>query len=159
MMSETDSGRFVAPEDVESQVFDWGVLKWLSTPEVTGGERFSAGVVRLEPGKGHERHEHPDSDEILYVLSGSGEQELGDETREIEAGELVFVPEGVEHGTINTGWDPLVLLAVYSPPGPEDVLRDLPDCEIVPPGELAAANRGETAGGETAGGETEGGEP
>ncbi|WP_135821582.1 cupin domain-containing protein [Halostella litorea] len=147
-MSDAETGRLVAPDDVESQAFDWGVLKWLSTPEVTGGERFSAGVVRLEPGKGHERHTHPDSDEILYVISGTGEQELGDERREITAGELVFVPEGVEHGTENTGWEPLVLLAVYAPPGPEAELRDLPGCEVVPPGELPAANRGEATGGE-----------
>ncbi|MEF8937732.1 cupin domain-containing protein [Halobacteriaceae archaeon SHR40] len=127
---------FIEPDDVESQVFDWGVLKWLGTPEVTGGDRFSAGVVKLEPGKGHERHTHPDSDEILYVLRGEGEQEVADETREITAGEMVFVPEGVEHGTVNTGWEPLLLLAVYAPPGPEEVLRELPECQIVPAGEL-----------------------
>jgi len=135
----TGDGSFVGPDDVESQVFDWGVLKWMSTPEVTGGERFSAGVVKLEPGKGHERHEHPDSDEILYVVRGEGEQEIAGETRDIAAGDMVFVPEGTMHGTVNTGWEPLILLAVYAPPGPEDVLASLPECEIVPPGELPAA--------------------
>lgn len=132
----TDHENVVGPDDVESQLFDWGVLKWMTTPEVTGGERFSAGVVKLEPGKGHERHTHPDSDEILFVIRGEGEQEVADETRAIETGDMVFVPEGVEHGTVNTGWEPLLLLAVYAPPGPEAVLRDRPDCEIVPPGEL-----------------------
>lgn len=130
------SDYFVAPDDVESQLFDWGALKWMSTPEVTDGERFSAGVVKLEPGKGHERHTHPESDEILYVVRGEGEQEVDDETRDIATGDMVFIPEGVEHGTVNTGWEPLVLFAVYAPPGPEDVLRDLPECEIVPAGKL-----------------------
>jgi len=132
----SESEYFVEPDDVESQLFDWGVLKWMGTPAVTGGERFSAGVVKLEPGKGHERHTHPDSDEILYVVRGEGEQEVAEETREITTGDMVYVPEGVEHGTVNTGWEPLVLLAVYAPPGPEEVLRDLPECEIVPAGEL-----------------------
>lgn len=132
----TDHEYFVQPDDVESQMFDWGVLKWLSTPSITGGERFSAGVVKLEPGKGHERHTHPDSDEILYVIRGEGEQEVADQNRDIETGEMVYIPAGVEHGTVNTSWEPLLLLAVYSPPGPEDVLRELPECEIVPPGEL-----------------------
>ena len=127
---------FVEPDDVESQVFDWGVLKWLTTPDVTGSERFSAGIVRLEPGKGHERHTHPDSDEFLYVVRGEGTQEVADESREIEAGDMVFVPEEVEHGTWNTGWETLILMAVYAPPGPEEVLADLPGCTIVPPGEL-----------------------
>ena len=136
MAPERDSAYVVEPDDVESQLFDWGALKWMSTPSVTGGERFSAGVVKLEPGKGHERHTHPESDEILYVVRGEGEQEVADETHAIETGDMVFVPEGVEHGTVNTGWEPLVLLAVYAPPGPEDVLRDLPECEIVPAGKL-----------------------
>jgi oxalate decarboxylase/phosphoglucose isomerase-like protein (cupin superfamily) len=136
MVAERDSEYIVEPDDVESQLFDWGALKWMSTPSVTGGERFSAGVVKLEPGKGHERHTHPESDEILYVVRGEGEQEVADETHAIETGDMVFVPEGVEHGTVNTGWEPLVLLAVYAPPGPEDVLRDLPECEIVPAGKL-----------------------
>ncbi|MCY3761706.1 MAG: cupin domain-containing protein, partial [Gemmatimonadetes bacterium] len=65
---------FVQPEDVETQVFDWGRLWWLSEPNVTAAERFSAGVVRLESGKGHERHNHPYSEEILYVVRGTGLQ-------------------------------------------------------------------------------------
>ncbi len=131
---------FIEPDDVDSQVFDWGVLKWMTTPEVTGGERFSAGVVKLEPGKGHERHTHPESDEILYVIRGEGEQEVADETETIESGDMVFIPEGVEHGTINTGWEPLLLLAVYAPPGPEELLAELPGCEIVPAGEVPTSD-------------------
>ena len=128
--------RFVDPDDVESMIFDWGVLKWMVTPDVTGSEHISCGVVQLEPGKGHERHNHPDAEEMLYIVRGEGEQEIADETREISAGDMVYIPEGVYHGTINTGWEPLVLIAVYAPPGPEDVLRELPEAEIIPPGEL-----------------------
>ena len=127
---------FVEPDDVESLVFDWGVLKWMVTPDVTGAERMSCGVVQLEPGKGHERHNHPEAEEMLYVVRGEGEQEIGDQTREIQTGDMLYIPKGVYHGTINTGWEPLVLIAVYAPPGPEDILRELPDAETVPPGEL-----------------------
>lgn len=132
----SSEGRFVEPDDVESLVFDWGVLKWMVTPDVTGAERMSCGVVQLEPGKGHERHNHPNAEEMLYVVRGEGEQEIGDETRDIQAGDMLYIPKGVYHGTINTGWEPLVLIAVYAPPGPEDILRELPEAEIVPPGEL-----------------------
>jgi oxalate decarboxylase/phosphoglucose isomerase-like protein (cupin superfamily) len=134
--------RFVSADDVETQLFEWGALKWLNTPDVTGSDRFSAGVVRLEPGKGHERHNHPDSDEVLYVVSGEGEQVVGNETRDIEAGEMVFIPRSVYHSTVNTGWEPLTLLAVYAPPGPEEQLRELPECTVVPPGELPSHDDG-----------------
>ncbi|MFB6173083.1 MAG: cupin domain-containing protein [Halobacteriales archaeon] len=128
--------RFVEPDDVESLAFDWGVLKWMCTPEETGAERMSCGVVTLDPGKGHERHNHPESEEMLYVVRGEGEQEIADETREIAAGDMLYIPEGVYHGTVNTGWEPLVLLAVYAPPGPERQLREMPECEVLAPGEL-----------------------
>jgi oxalate decarboxylase/phosphoglucose isomerase-like protein (cupin superfamily) len=127
---------FVEPDDVATQQFDWGTLKWMTTPDETGSDQFSAGVVLLEPGKGHELHTHPDSDEILYVVSGRGDQTVADETREVGPGEMIYVPAGVEHGTINTGWETLKILAVYAPPGPEDVLAELPGCTIVPPGEI-----------------------
>ncbi|AUV83739.1 cupin [Salinigranum rubrum] len=127
---------YIEPDDVDTQQFDWGTLKWMATPEVSDSERFSAGVVLLEPGKGHELHTHPDSDEILYVVSGTGEQTVAGDTREVGAGEMVSIPAGVEHGTVNTGWETLKLLAVYAPPGPEDVLADLPGCTIVPAGEI-----------------------
>ena len=110
---------FVDSTDVSTQQFDWGALKWMATPDHNGSERFSAGVVKLEPGKGHELHTHPESDEILYVVSGEGEQTVAGETREVSAGEMIFIPEGVEHGTVNTNWEPLKLLAVYAPPGPD----------------------------------------
>jgi oxalate decarboxylase/phosphoglucose isomerase-like protein (cupin superfamily) len=127
---------YVRPEDVETQQFPWGTLKWMSTPDVTGGSEFSTGIVQLDPGEGHERHDHPDSEEVLYVVSGEGTQTVADDEFDVAAGDLVQIPAGVEHSTVNTGWEPLKLVAVYGPPGPEDVLAEHPDCEILPPGEL-----------------------
>ncbi|ELZ61084.1 MULTISPECIES: cupin domain-containing protein [unclassified Haloferax] len=128
--------RFVQPDDVETIRLDWGTLKWMNTPEVTGSEGFSAGVVLLEPGKGHERHTHPDSEEILYILGGEGEQTIEDETRTVGAGDMVHIPSGVEHSTINTSWEPLRFLAVYCPPGPEAEIRADDDATVFPPGEF-----------------------
>lgn len=133
--------RFISPDDVETQVFDWGTIKWLSEVRVTGATRAAGGVVILDPGKGHARHNHPGSEEILYVISGEGEQMVEDDAgtptfRHIRAGDVAYVPEGVFHSTENTGWEPMRLLAVYAPGGPEAILRGLPDCRIVPAGEI-----------------------
>lgn len=134
----------IEPSDVETQLFDWGAIKWLSSPRANGAEGFTTGVVVLAPGKGHERHNHPGVEEILYVIAGYGEQmvEVEDdqgatkqERKAIGPGMLIHIPPDVYHETINTGWEPLKLLAVYCPPGPEEILRDLPDCQVVPPGE------------------------
>lgn len=128
--------RFVRSKDVETIQLNWGTLKWMNTPETTGSEAFSTGVVVLEPGKGHERHTHPNSEEILYILSGEGVQTVADEERSIEPGEMVYIPAGVEHSTMNSSWEPLRFLAIYGPPGPESEIRDDANATIFPPGEF-----------------------
>ena len=112
------------------QSFDWGVIKWYVTPDDTEGANLTFGEVVLLPGKGHERHNHPDAEEILYVLAGEGEQMLddgGENSFPIKAGDTIYVPTAMFHSTVNTGWQPLRLLALYNPGGSEKALRDLPD--------------------------------
>ncbi len=135
-MSDDQRKTFVKSEDVETQVFDWGRLSWLSEPSVTAAERFSAGVVTLESGKGHERHNHPYSEEILYVISGTGLQMVdlpeGEVEREIGPGTLVHIPTAVYHSTVNTGDEVMQLIAIYAPFGPEAELRKLEGVTIEP---------------------------
>jgi len=130
--------RLVRPSDVETMVFDWGTIKWMSEPRVTNTSGFTMGVVLLEPGKGHERHNHPGCEEILYVVSGQGNQMIdvdGERWQPVAAGDMVHIPADIFHATINTGWEALKMVAVYCPPGPEALLRTLPGCRLIPPGE------------------------
>ncbi len=137
MAEESRKLAFVEEDDVETQVFDWGRLWWLSEPRVTPAEKFSAGVVELEPGKGHDRHNHPGCEEILYVLCGKGDQmvEVDGEPvmREVGPGVLIHIPPDVYHSTVNTGDGPMRLLAIYAPPGPEAELRQMEGVVIEPP--------------------------
>jgi oxalate decarboxylase/phosphoglucose isomerase-like protein (cupin superfamily) len=128
--------RFVDAEGLETVQLDWGTLKWMSTPETTGAAAFSAGMVVLEPGKGHERHTHPDSEEVLYVLSGEGTQTVAEDERRVSSGDMIYIPAGVEHSTVNSSWEPLRFLAMYGPPGPEAELRDSPEATVLPPDEV-----------------------
>ena len=134
-MADYAKGRIIEPQEIETQVFDWGRIKWLSEPRVTAAEKFSAGVILLAPGKGHTAHTHPGVEEILYFIAGKGEQMIAGERKDVGPGSLAHIPPDVEHETINTGWDEMKILAIYAPPGPEAMLRGLPECEVLPPGE------------------------
>ncbi len=57
------------------------------------------------------------------------------------AGQAVFVPTGAFHSTLNTGWEPLSLLAIYGPAGAEEALRGLPDFVEVAAGKTAGLVR------------------
>jgi oxalate decarboxylase/phosphoglucose isomerase-like protein (cupin superfamily) len=120
--------------DVDTLQFDWGTIQMLSDGHSTGAESSSFGLVHIEPGDGHERHNHPGSDEIIYVLVGTGEQMLNDEEAvAIGPGDCMYIPSGVYHGTENTGGEVMRLLVVYTPAGPEEQFRGMDACTIVPP--------------------------
>jgi oxalate decarboxylase/phosphoglucose isomerase-like protein (cupin superfamily) len=135
--------RVIQPEEVPTSAFGWGMIKFLSEPALTNAERITAGLVRLDSGQGHLRHNHPGSEEILFILSGEGEQMVETDLEErggvphtfpVRGQSLVQIPASVYHQTVNTGSEPMYLLAVYSPCGPEEVIRSLPDHRELAPG-------------------------
>lgn len=128
---------FVSPADVETLVFDWGRISFTVSPAASGARNFSGGVVTLQPGGGHARHNHPGAEEIIHIISGRGTQMVEDAngkpvTSEIGAGTSVFVPESRFHSTTNTSSEPMVIYVVYSPAGSEEILKTLPGCRIEP---------------------------
>ncbi len=126
-------GKIVYGEDVDTLLFDWGTIKFFSEPAVTGAERFSFGMVVLQPGQGHARHNHPGTEEIIFVMSGEGEQMIDDQGPvKVRPGACMHIPADVHHSTVNTGWEPMRLLVVYAPPGSERGLREIPGCQVVP---------------------------
>jgi oxalate decarboxylase/phosphoglucose isomerase-like protein (cupin superfamily) len=137
-MAKAGDAYFAFPHQVEAFGFDWGRLALTVGPDVNGAGRFSGGVVDVAPGMGHARHNHPGAEEIIFVVSGTGEQMVEDDegrpiTRDVGPGCTIYVPESRYHATLNTGPGPMRLFVVYSPAGPELALRDLPDFRIIPP--------------------------
>jgi oxalate decarboxylase/phosphoglucose isomerase-like protein (cupin superfamily) len=71
-----------------------------------------------------------------------GDQMVDDrETFPVRQGQAVFIPKGAFHSTVNTGWEPMTLLAIYAPAGAEAALKGLPDYREVPPGEAPRLER------------------
>lgn len=126
----------IDPNTIPTVTFNWGAIKWFVSPSGTDGAVMTVGEVVLLPGKGHERHNHPDAEEVLYVLAGEGLQMVEDaEPFAVHAGDVIYVPTAVYHSTINTGWQPLRLLAIYNPGGSELALEAQADFRKHPAGE------------------------
>lgn len=134
------ASRYPSWSDFDTHVFDWGYITWITSRALDADGYPAMGMVTMLPGGGHARHNHPQSNELLYVVSGSGEQmvELDDGTadiRVVSAGDVVKIPMGVFHSTRNTGLTPMQVLALYSPAGAEDDLLAAPDLVILPAGQ------------------------
>ena len=93
--------------------------EFLLTAEESRG-RFSIVDETFYPGMnsapGHTHHFHS---EVFYVISGSMEWTVGDETDTLGAGDLVYIPPGYVHHTRVLGDEPVRALMIYEPAGYE----------------------------------------
>jgi oxalate decarboxylase/phosphoglucose isomerase-like protein (cupin superfamily) len=131
----------IKPAEVETFSLDWGTMKWFVSPVTIPGAANSQGEVIVNPGQGHARHLHEQADELIYVISGTGTQTVGDEEFGIAEGDTVYIPMGTLHSTLNTGWRTLRLIVTYTPGGEEQALTALPDFTRHPAGEIVSWHR------------------
>jgi len=80
-------------------------------------QNFCMGYVTLEPNGGQVPWHDQESEEVYFVISGTGEMCVGDERREITGGQAVEIPPGSFHQITNVGHEPLTMIYCYGPAG------------------------------------------
>jgi mannose-6-phosphate isomerase-like protein (cupin superfamily) len=75
----------------------------------------SLAEARLAVGAATIPHHHAVTEEIYYILSGSAEMTLGEETRAVGPGDAIAIPPGLRHTIRNTGSVELVFLCTCAP--------------------------------------------
>jgi len=80
-----------------------------------GARHLVQRVFRFEPGHTPDLHNET-SEDVMYVVSGTGTADLGGAEVELAAGTACWVPSGVGYRIENQGPHDLVLLSVLSPP-------------------------------------------
>ena len=78
------------------------------------GDGATLAWTTLEPGHEPRPHTHP-HEQIVYILSGRGRFAVGEETTDVEAGDVLVVPPGVLHHVETIGNEQLVDLSVFNP--------------------------------------------
>jgi len=68
--------------------------------------------ITVPPGESNVVHTHEAEEQIYVILRGRGVVQVGEETREAGAGDLVYLPAKVSHGFHNTSEKTCVLLNV-----------------------------------------------
>lgn len=78
-------------------------------------QKQSLAEARLPPGGSTTPHYHPQTEEIYYLLTGTGQMRIGDETTAVGPGDAIAIPPGLVHTITNTGDVPLVFLCCCAP--------------------------------------------
>ena len=108
-------------DESQAVTTSWGTVSWLINEVVTEGAEQTFGVVTINPGQSNPLHLHPNCEEILYVLSGSCEHRLGDDTVALSPGMAICVPRGTPHCARTTSPERLVVVVSFSSPDRQTV--------------------------------------
>jgi quercetin dioxygenase-like cupin family protein len=81
------------------------------------GAHLFVGLNCFEPGQSQNIHVHGGSDKFYLVLSGKARITVGDETREVGEGTVVWAPANVPHGVAEALERTVLLIAMGPPPG------------------------------------------
>ena len=103
---ELTQGWFQDPTRMHVQVA-FPINRW-------SGSRDSA-VVYFEVKPGDRLARHTDSaEEILYIVAGEAEAEVGEARARVGAGDLAVIPAMVPHGLVNVGTDTVRVVGFFS---------------------------------------------
>jgi mannose-6-phosphate isomerase-like protein (cupin superfamily) len=80
----------------------------------------SLAEATLEPDQATERHYHRATEEIYFVVKGSGDMEVDGEHKRIAVGDAVLLPPGAWHSLHNNGTSELRILCCCAPPYSHD---------------------------------------
>jgi mannose-6-phosphate isomerase-like protein (cupin superfamily) len=72
------------------------------------------------------KHYHANTDEIQYVIEGTGTEWLGDQQVDLKPGIMLIIPKGTPHGGSVVTSGSLRLLAIKIPPQAPDDMHLLP---------------------------------
>ena len=85
---------------------------------LAGTERSQVAEMVLGSGQstGGSDNLHPESDQWLYVVSGSGKAIVEGREVKFKTGDLLLIEKGETHEVINEGKEPLKTFNIYAPP-------------------------------------------
>jgi len=101
-------------DQVSRDTFPWGTLQWLCNDRLSPGAPLTVGISQIAPGQSNPLHYHPNCEEVLYVLAGTGRHSLDGQLFDLRPGSLIRIPVGAKHNLVNTGRDNLSCLVAFS---------------------------------------------
>jgi mannose-6-phosphate isomerase-like protein (cupin superfamily) len=96
---------------------DTSIIREILAPRNAPGsiKNQSLAEATLRPEAATDAHYHAVTEEIYYVLRGTGRMRIGDEARDVGPGDGVAIPPGAPHRIENTGGEDLVFLCCCAP--------------------------------------------
>lgn len=111
----------LAPAVIDLMALKHGDLPTTPNPEMNSRMLVITDNATLQIQSGNvAKHIHPKTDEIQYIIEGSGAMWLGGTRKEFKPGTLIVIPKGTPHGGTIVASGPVKAIAIKIPPQPKD---------------------------------------
>ncbi|MBO9647542.1 MAG: cupin domain-containing protein [Variovorax sp.] len=111
----------LAPAVIDLMALKHGDLPTTSNPEMNSKGLVITDNATIGIQSGNvAKHMHPKTDEIQYIIEGSGAMWLGGERKDFKPGTLIVIPKGTAHGGSVVTSGPVKAIAIKIPPQPAD---------------------------------------
>ena len=103
-------------DDVEGLDLPGRNLRWLVNAELLGAKHLSACVIKVAPGETvRPAHSHPNGEEVIYIIAGSGRVMIEGEVAPVREGSVVLFPQGKVHMLQNNGQTEMKVVCFFAP--------------------------------------------
>jgi quercetin dioxygenase-like cupin family protein len=110
------SVRIIHEDDVEELNLPGRALRWLVNSENLNAQHMSVCMIRVAPGeKVRPAHSHPNGEEAIHIIKGSGRVLVEGETAPVKEGCTVLFPQGAVHMLQNTGAEEMKVICFFAP--------------------------------------------
>ena len=107
----------VHEDDIEEVALPGRYMRLLVNAERLDARRLSVCVIRVAPGeKVRPAHAHPNGEELIYIIRGSGRVLVDGAVETVKQGAAVLFPQGSVHMLQNTGGEEMKVICFFAPP-------------------------------------------
>jgi quercetin dioxygenase-like cupin family protein len=125
------SALVVHEADVDALDLPGRRLSWLITADTVGAEHCSMCMIRVAPGQTvRPAHSHPNGEEAIYIITGSGRVMIDGRVESVRAGSAVLFPQGQVHMLQNSGTEEMKVVCFFAPPSSLETYKFFEDVEF-----------------------------
>ncbi len=91
-------------------------MRWLANDDSLRAKNLSVCVIRVMPGETvRPAHSHPNSEELIYIIHGSGKVMIENEVGDVKAGSAILFEQGKIHMLRNSGDVEMKVICFFAP--------------------------------------------
>lgn len=106
-------------------------LRWVVTNESTNAQHCTMCVIQVQPGQTVKpAHSHPNGEEVIYIVEGSGRVWIEGEVEPVKAGCAVLFPQGKIHMLQNNGDKVMKVACFFAPPSDLSTYKFFPEIDF-----------------------------